>query len=136
MIEYSIEFLSFLEWMYITDWRLDAIIRMDKLTGGKEQTIVREGQTNRLYGVKIYSEKEQAMLPFHPCSVNNGDCHKMCFAIPPPHKMSNPKDDIGLKVKYAFFVINPCNFVNIISLYINICRSSFFLLYKQQLKVM
>ncbi|CAH1397949.1 unnamed protein product [Nezara viridula] len=87
------------EWMYITDWRLDAIIRMDKLTGGREQTIVREGQTNRLYGVKIYSEKEQAMLPFHPCSVNNGDCHKMCFAIPPPHKISNPKDDIGLKVQ-------------------------------------
>lgn len=41
------------EWMYITDWRLDAIIKLHKLTGDLEETIVREPQTNRLYGVKV-----------------------------------------------------------------------------------
>ncbi|XP_073976140.1 low-density lipoprotein receptor-related protein megalin isoform X3 [Rhodnius prolixus] len=82
------------EWMYITDWRLDAIIRLNKLTGGDEKTIVREGQTNRLYGVKIYSEHEQAMLEVHPCMFNNGGCQKMCFAIP-----LTTKNPIGLKVQ-------------------------------------
>lgn len=41
------------EFMYITDWRLDAIIRLNKLTGESEETIIKEPQTNRLYGVKV-----------------------------------------------------------------------------------
>ncbi|KAF4524940.1 hypothetical protein B566_EDAN012696, partial [Ephemera danica] len=60
------------EWMYISDWRLDAIIRLKKDTGGDESVIVREPQTNRLYGVRVYSRTLQSIDPQHPCShVNN-----------------------------------------------------------------
>jgi low density lipoprotein-related protein 2 len=70
------------DWMYITDWRLDAIVRLNKLTGEQEEIMVREPQTNRLYGVKVYSKKTQQIANLHPCSYNNGGCEKMCFAIP------------------------------------------------------
>lgn len=41
------------EFMYITDWRLDAIMKLNKLGGGKEEILIKEPQTNRLYGVKV-----------------------------------------------------------------------------------
>lgn len=41
------------DFMYMTDWRLDAIIKLHKLTGEREEILVREPQTNRLYGVKV-----------------------------------------------------------------------------------
>lgn len=70
--------------MYITDWRLDAIIKMHKLTGVVSNIEVREPQNNRLYGVKIYSEHEQLVDNSHPCSsvADYGGCQKLCFAIP------------------------------------------------------
>lgn len=70
------------EWMYITDWRLDAIVRLHKLTGEQEEIMVREPQTNRLYGVKVYSYTVQEVEATQPCSINNGGCEKICFAIP------------------------------------------------------
>lgn len=68
--------------MYITDWRLDAIVRLHKLTGEQEEIMVREPQTNRLYGVKVYSRKTQTVSVMHPCVQNNGGCEKFCFAVP------------------------------------------------------
>ncbi|XP_063240571.1 low-density lipoprotein receptor-related protein 2 [Bacillus rossius redtenbacheri] len=70
------------EWMYITDWRLDAIIKLHKLTGGREEVLLREPQTNRLYGVKVFSSRVQTIDPGHPCAINNGGCEKLCFAVP------------------------------------------------------
>ncbi|XP_045450693.1 low-density lipoprotein receptor-related protein 2 [Melitaea cinxia] len=70
------------DFMYITDWRLDAIVRLHKLTGEQEDIMVREPQTNRLYGVKVYSEDIQKIEPMQPCARNNGNCQKFCFAIP------------------------------------------------------
>nr|XP_022902920.1 low-density lipoprotein receptor-related protein 2 [Onthophagus taurus] len=70
------------DFMYITDWRLDAIMKLYKLGGGNEEILIKEPQTNRLYGVKIYSEDEQRIDPSHPCHSNNGGCQKLCFAIP------------------------------------------------------
>ncbi|XP_071451711.1 low-density lipoprotein receptor-related protein 2 [Hetaerina americana] len=70
------------EWMYITDWRLDAIIKLNKLTGVGEEVVVKEPPSNRLYGVKVFSQVVQAIDPLQPCSINNGGCQKMCFAIP------------------------------------------------------
>lgn len=81
--------------MYITDWRLDAIIKLHKLTGDKEEIIVRESQNNRLYGVKVYSKKEQVIDPGHPCAINNGGCEKLCFAVPTQTKSTVGS---GLKV--------------------------------------
>lgn len=69
-------------WMYITDWRLDAIVRMHKLTGEQEEIMVREPQTNRLYGVRVFSSKVQNVENTQPCSINNGGCEKICFAVP------------------------------------------------------
>ncbi|XP_014481783.1 PREDICTED: low-density lipoprotein receptor-related protein 2 [Dinoponera quadriceps] len=69
-------------WMYITDWRLDAIIRLHKETGEQEAILVREPATNRLYGVKVFSRDIQVTARNHPCSINNGGCDKLCFAIP------------------------------------------------------
>ncbi|XP_046995596.1 low-density lipoprotein receptor-related protein 2 [Schistocerca americana] len=70
------------DFMYITDWRLDAIIKLHKLTGDKEEILVREPTTNRLYGVKVYSHKEQIFSGSQPCAYNNGGCEKLCFAVP------------------------------------------------------
>lgn len=69
------------QWMYITDWRLDAIIRLHKQTGEQEVILVREPSTNRLYGVKVFSREVQEPNPDHPCSINNGGCEKLCFAV-------------------------------------------------------
>lgn len=70
------------DFMYITDWRLDAIIKLHKLNGDMEETLIREPQTNRLYGVKIYSENEQMVDRIHPCWNSNNGCQKLCFAVP------------------------------------------------------
>jgi low density lipoprotein-related protein 2 len=69
------------EWVYITDWRLDAIFRIHKVNGDKEQVITKVDETNRLYGVKIYSRKEQKIDKLHPCQINNGGCDKLCFPV-------------------------------------------------------
>lgn len=71
------------EWMYITDWRLDAIVRLNKLNGEQEEIMVREPQTNRLYGVKVYSHSIQAIEDHQKCAnIDNGGCEKLCFAVP------------------------------------------------------
>lgn len=46
------------QYMYITDWRLDAIVKLHKITGELEETVIREPQTNRLYGVKVSKQQE------------------------------------------------------------------------------
>lgn len=82
MIRHPFSIVIHNDWMYITDWRLDAIVRLNKLTGEQEEMILREPQTNRLYGVKVYSRKSQSIANLHPCSYSNGGCEKICFAIP------------------------------------------------------
>lgn len=85
------------QWMYITDWRLDAIIRMHKETGEQESILVREPATNRLYGVKVFSreiQNPQAHPNKHPCSITNGGCEKLCFAV--PKNQTNKNDPIRL----------------------------------------
>lgn len=67
--------------VYLTDWRLDAIFRLDKLKGDGEQIITKVDETNRLYGVKVYSVRNQEIAKFHPCSINNGGCAKLCFPV-------------------------------------------------------
>lgn len=55
---------------------------MNKTTGEQEEIIVREPQTNRLYGVKVFSREVQQVNPDHPCAYGNGGCEKFCFAVP------------------------------------------------------
>ncbi|KAL7294867.1 hypothetical protein TKK_0011791 [Trichogramma kaykai] len=77
------------EWMYITDWRIDAIIRMHKETGEQETILVREPATNRLYGVKVFSRDVQSPNNEHPCAINNGGCEKLCFGVPKNNTTTN-----------------------------------------------
>ncbi|XP_065212523.1 low-density lipoprotein receptor-related protein 2 isoform X2 [Planococcus citri] len=72
------------DWMYITDWRLDSIIKLHKLNGDMEEVVTKEPQNNRLYGVKVYSQSEQDIGKTHPClpSNNYGGCQKLCFGVP------------------------------------------------------
>ncbi|XP_046659437.1 low-density lipoprotein receptor-related protein 2 [Homalodisca vitripennis] len=88
LIRHPFSIVIYNEWMYITDWRLDAIIRLHKLKPMefKEEIMVRESQNNRLYGVKVYARGEQDVDPAHPCAINNGGCQKLCFAVPSPTK--------------------------------------------------
>lgn len=53
LIRHPFSLVIYNNFMYITDWRLDAIIKLNKLTGEQEETIIKEPQTNRLYGVKV-----------------------------------------------------------------------------------
>ncbi|CAH0730104.1 unnamed protein product, partial [Brenthis ino] len=82
LIRHPFSIVIYKDFMYITDWRLDAIVRLHKLTGEQEDIMVREPQTNRLYGVKVYSEGIQKIDPMQPCARNNGNCQKFCFAVP------------------------------------------------------
>lgn len=72
------------DWMYISDWRLNAIIKMHKVTGAVSNVEVTEPLYNQLYGVKVYSEHEQRIDHAHPCSeaLDYGGCQKLCFAVP------------------------------------------------------
>nr|CAD7197742.1 unnamed protein product [Timema douglasi] len=94
LIRHPFSIVIHLDWMYITDWRLDAIIKLHKLSGELEEVLLREPQTNRLYGVKVYSHQVQTIENNHPCSFNNGGCDKLCFAVP-----SN--QTVGLQAKCA-----------------------------------
>lgn len=82
LIRHPFSIVIYKDYMYITDWRLDAIIRLHKLTGEGEESLVREPQTNRLYGVKIYSRSEQNVTENHPCDRDIMACQKLCFAVP------------------------------------------------------
>ena len=43
----------------MTDWRLDAIVRLHKLTGADETTVARVQESNRLFGIKVYAQDIQ-----------------------------------------------------------------------------
>ena len=80
--------------LFVTDWRLDAIIQMDKLTGKGEEIVEKVEESNRLYGIKIFSKDSQTIAPNHPCHNNNGGCGKLCFPVP-----DNSSDPIGIKAR-------------------------------------
>lgn len=49
----------FSEFLYVTDWRLDAILRMDKESGVGEQIVASVEEGSRLYGIKVFSHENQ-----------------------------------------------------------------------------
>ena len=66
----------------MTDWRLDAIIQMDKKLGDNAKVIEKVEESNRLYGIKIFSKENQIIKENHPCHTKNGGCEKLCFPVP------------------------------------------------------
>ncbi|RWS26517.1 low-density lipoprotein receptor-related protein 2-like protein, partial [Leptotrombidium deliense] len=81
------------DWLYVTDWRLDAILRMNKENGSQESIVRSVEEGNRLYGIKVFSKLNQIIDAQHPCLIDNGKCQKFCFGVP-----SN-KTDFGIEAK-------------------------------------
>ena len=56
MIRHPFSLVVYSDKLFVTDWRLDAIIEMDKITGGNERIVEKVEESNRLYGIRIYSK--------------------------------------------------------------------------------
>jgi low density lipoprotein-related protein 2 len=82
MIRHPFSLVIYGENIYVTDWRLDSIIKMNKKTGEGEMIVQKVEESNRLYGIKIYSKKAQHIMDEHPCNNANGGCQKLCFPVP------------------------------------------------------
>ncbi|GAB6028318.1 hypothetical protein CHUAL_002491 [Chamberlinius hualienensis] len=82
LIRHPFSLVVYKDFVYATDWRLDAILRLHKVSGTQEHVLMNAEEANRLYGVKIYSKELQTIGVEHPCRYNNGGCEKFCFAVP------------------------------------------------------
>ncbi|XP_044735048.1 low-density lipoprotein receptor-related protein 2-like [Chrysoperla carnea] len=79
-------------YIYMTDWKFKAIIKLNKDGTGEDEEILIKA-TNLVYGVKIYSESVQMLDQLRqPCLINNGGCEKLCFAVP-----GNGSDSLQVK---------------------------------------
>ncbi|XP_006902182.1 PREDICTED: low-density lipoprotein receptor-related protein 2 [Elephantulus edwardii] len=69
------------EYVFFTDWRLGAIVRVRKTDGGA-QTIIRKGISNIMH-VKSYDADIQSGSNFcNQPTIPNGDCSHFCFPVP------------------------------------------------------
>jgi low density lipoprotein-related protein 2 len=59
LVRHPFSLVVFKDIIYITDWRLDGIVRMNKTTGESEKVIIQVQENNRLYGIKVYSKQTQ-----------------------------------------------------------------------------
>ena len=82
LIHHAFSLVVFQDHIFVTDWRLDAIVRLHKETGEGEEIVERVEETNRLFGLKVFSQAQQEIVPEHPCIIENGGCDKFCFALP------------------------------------------------------
>ena len=62
MIRHPFSLVVYQGSLFVTDWRLDAIIQMDKITGADERIVEKVEESNRLYGIKIYSKDAQKII--------------------------------------------------------------------------
>ncbi|XP_071103874.1 low-density lipoprotein receptor-related protein 2-like [Haliotis cracherodii] len=67
------------DYIYYTDWRLEAIVRINK-RGGQE-TKIRSG-VGKLMGIRVYDHDLQPASSQNPCIRRNGDCSHFCFPVP------------------------------------------------------
>ncbi|GFN87816.1 low-density lipoprotein receptor-related protein [Plakobranchus ocellatus] len=67
------------DYIYYTDWRLQAIMRINK-RGGQEMKM-RSG-IGRVMGIRIYDPSLQPISSSNPCHLRNGDCSNFCFVVP------------------------------------------------------
>ena len=59
LVRQPFSLVVFKDVIYITDWHLDGIVRMNKTTGESEKVIIQVQENNRLYGIKVYSRHNQ-----------------------------------------------------------------------------
>ncbi|XP_035827354.1 low-density lipoprotein receptor-related protein 2 [Aplysia californica] len=67
------------DYIYYTDWRLQAIVRINK-RGGQEMKM-RSG-IRRAMSIRIYDPSLQPLSGQNPCQLRNGDCSNFCFVVP------------------------------------------------------
>ena len=83
MIRHPFSLVVYSDKLFVTDWRLDAIIEMDKITGGNERIVEKVEESNRLYGIRIYSKvnktgfKQVLGLKLAPLEISYGKFEKM-----------------------------------------------------------
>ncbi|XP_064102114.1 low-density lipoprotein receptor-related protein 2-like [Macrobrachium nipponense] len=80
-IRHPFSLVIFDDWLYVTDWRRDAILKMNKTDGSQEKIVAQVAESNRLYGIRIYSRRAQVIEEHHPCNGAN-PCEKFCFPVP------------------------------------------------------
>jgi low density lipoprotein-related protein 2 len=61
LVRHPFSLVVFKDIIYITDWRLDGIVRMNKTTGESEKVIIQVQENNRLYGIKVFSKQTQVL---------------------------------------------------------------------------
>ena len=102
LIRHPFSLVVYKQSLFVTDWRLDAIIQMDKLTGKGEEIVEKVEESNRLYGIKIFSEDSQLIIPDHPChGPGNGGCAKLCFPV--PDNTTSPTGTIIVRITFEGF---------------------------------
>ena len=62
LVRHPFSLVVFKDIIYITDWRLDGIVRMNKTSGKSEKVIIQVQENNRLYGIKVYSKQTQVSI--------------------------------------------------------------------------
>ncbi|CAL4129068.1 unnamed protein product, partial [Meganyctiphanes norvegica] len=82
-IRHPYSLVIYQDWLYVTDWRHNAILQMNKTDGSHEKIVVQVEESNRLYGIKIYSKSAQIIPDTNPCGPNSKHgCEKFCFPVP------------------------------------------------------
>ena len=59
LVRHPFGLVVFKDIIYVTDWRLDGIVRLNKTTGESEKVIIQVQENNRLYGIKVFSRSTQ-----------------------------------------------------------------------------
>ena len=62
LVRHPFSLVVFKDIIYITEWRLDGIVRMNKTSGKSEKVIIQVQENNRLYGIKVYSKQTQVSI--------------------------------------------------------------------------
>ncbi|KAK4326737.1 hypothetical protein Pmani_002755 [Petrolisthes manimaculis] len=65
-IRHPFSLVIYKDWLYVTDWRCDAILRMNKTDGSQERVVAEVAESNRLYGIRIlYTVFQLRILPLN-----------------------------------------------------------------------
>ena len=81
-LKHTFSITIFKEWIYVTDWRIEAIAKVHKVSGATGKVLALPEDGARLFCIKVYSKENQLINPDHPCLNGNGGCEKFCFGVP------------------------------------------------------
>uniref|UniRef100_A0A4W3J161 Nidogen 1 n=1 Tax=Callorhinchus milii TaxID=7868 RepID=A0A4W3J161_CALMI len=92
-IQYPFGITSYGRNLYYTDWRRDAVIAVDRISG-RESDEQQPRKRSRLYGITVaYSQCPPGR---NHCAVNNGGCTHLCLATPTGRSCRCPDTSVGV----------------------------------------